>query len=418
MDPSVVRSALERALEVARQGEEATPTVAAPKALARYLSFQKLTGPASAAVLRVLETDDGFRARVLAATSPEDVTAAGWLALSRPTGWQELLQAVAAGQDEASETQEAERRLRELQRSLEASERKRAHAEAELVRQRDESEAATEELAGLRRDRRRAEESLSSAERRLAEVEQKLEDREARLAEAHGAREAREHELDQAQHLLTEAQVELERRPAPLVPGERPVDVAALREAASRLQRAAATLAKSVDGVLAAVPPEPVVIDEKPSPPRAPGPPDAFPGVSWPTRSAGPGGSSGRPGSCSWSTATTWPRRPGPTRTSSPSATHLIRALDALTVRTGATAEIVFDGPDDPAPAARQGTRSVGVGYSGGALADDVVVDLVDAYPPDRAVVVVSSDREVRDAARAKAATVIGSDTLIAVFAG
>ena len=53
-----------------------------------------------------------------------------------------------------------------------------------------------------------------------------------------------------------------------------------------------------------------------------------------------------------------------------------------------------------------------------GALADDVVVDLVDAYPPDRPVVVVSSDREVRDAARAKGATVLGSDTLIALLSG
>jgi len=89
-----------------------------------------------------------------------------------------------------------------------------------------------------------------------------------------------------------------------------------------------------------------------------------------------------------------------------------------LTIRTGAAADVVFDGPDVPAPAARQGTRSVGVRYSGGALADDIVVDLVDAYPSDRPVVVVSSDREVREGARAKAASVIGSDTLIALFAG
>ena len=417
MDPSVVRSALERALEVARQGVEATPTVAAPKALARYLSFQKLTGPASAAVLRVLETDDGFRTRVLAATSPEDVNAAGWLALSRPAGWQELLQAVAAGQDEASGTQEAERRLRELQRSLEASERKRAHAEAELARQRDESEATTEELTALRRDRRRAEESLSSAERRLADVEQKLEDRETRLAEAHGAREAREHELGQAQHLLAEAQVELERRPALLVPGERPVDVTALREAVSRLQRAAATLAKSVDGVLAAVPPEPAVIDEKAPPPETRAP-LTLPGGVVADTAEGARWLLGQAGVVLLVDGYNVAKAAWPDEDLESQRTHLVRALDALTVRTGAIAEIVFDGPDDPAPAARQGTRSVGVAYSGGALADDVVVDLVDAYPPDRPVVVVSSDREVRDAARAKAATVIGSDTLIARFAG
>lgn len=417
MDPAVVRSALERALEVARQGEEATPTVAAPRELARYLTFQKLTGPARAAVLRVLDTDDGFRARVLAATEPDDIAAAGWLALSRPAGWQELLQAVAAGHDEASGTQEAERRLRDLQRSLEASDRKRAHAEAELARNRDESEAASEELTALRRDRRRAEETSSAAERRLAEVQQKLEDRETRLAEAQGAREAREHELGEAQRRLAEAQAELERRPAPLVPGERSVDVAALREATSRLQRAAATLAKSVDGVLAAVPPEPVVIDqpERDRDERVPLPlpggvvADTVEGARWLVSQAGvvllvDGYNVAK---AAW-----------PDDDLEPQRNQLVRALDAVMVRTGAVAEIVYDGPDDPAPAGRQGTRSVGVRFSGGALADDVVVDLIDAFPPDRPVVVVSSDREVREAARAKAATVIGSDTLIALFSG
>lgn len=416
MDPGVVRSALERAIEVARQGVEATPTVAAPKELVPYLSFQKLTGPALAAVLRVLDGDDGFRSRVLAATPPEDVTAAGWLALSRPPGWQELLRAVAAGQGEVSGTQEAERRLRELQRSLEASDRKRVHAEAELARHRDEGEAATEELAALRRDRRRAEEALAAAERRVTEVEQKLEDRETRLAEAQGAREAREHELMQAQGLLAVAQAELDRRPAPLLPGERPVDVGALRDAASRLQRAATTLVKSVDGVLAAVPPEPVVIDDDtpPSTTRAPLPlpggvvADTVEGARWLL---------GLDGVVLLVDGYNVAKTAWPADDLESQRNQLVRALDGLTIRTGAAAEIVYDGPDAPAPSARQGTRSVGVRFSGGALADDVVVDLIDAYPPDRPVVVVSNDREVREAARAKAATVIGSDTLIALFA-
>lgn len=417
MDPAVIRSALERAVEVARQGQEATPMVTAPRELGRYLSFQKLTGPALAAVLRVLDTDDGFRARVLAATAPEEVTAAGWLALSRPPGWQDLLRAVSAGQDEATGTQAAERRLRELQRSLEASGRKRAHAEAELARHRDEGEAANEELTALRRDRRRAEESLAAAERCVADVEQKLQDRETRLAEAQGAREAREHELGEAQRLLAEAQAELERRPAPLVPGERSVDVAALRDAASRLQRAAVTLTKSVDGVLAAVPPEPVVIEET-VPARAVRVPMALPGGVVADTVDGARWLLGQAGVVLLVDGYNVAKAAWPDEDLEPQRTHLVRALDALTIRTGATAEIVFDGPDDPVPAGRQGTRSVGVRFSGGALADDVVVDLVDAHPPDRPVVVVSSDREVRDGARAKAATVIGSDTLIALFSG
>ncbi len=417
MDPVVVRSALERAIEVARQGEQATPAVAAPRELARYLAFQKLTGPALAAVVRVLDTDESFRSRVLEATTPEDVTAAGWLALSRPTGWQDLLRAVAAGQDEASGTLEAERRLRDLQRSLEASERKRAHADTELARNRDESEAATEELAVLRRDRRRAEESRSAAEQRLAEVEQKLEDRENRLAEAQGAREAREHELAEAQRLLTEARAEVERRPAPLVPGERAVDVGALRDATARLQRAAATLARSVDGVLAAVPPEPVLIDGD-TPPAVTRVPLTLPGGVVADTVDGARWLLGQAGVVLLVDGYNVAKAAWPDEELEPQRNHLVRALDALTSRTGAAAEIVFDGPDEPAPAARQSTRSVGVRFSGGALADDVVVDLIDAYPPERPVVVVSSDREVREAARAKAATVIGSDTLIALFSG
>ncbi len=413
----MVRSGLERALEVAREGQEATPKVAPPKELTRYLAFQKLTGPALAAVLRVLDADDQFRERVLGATRPAEVSAAGWLVLSRPTGWRELLETVAAGQVEAAGTQEAERRLRDLQRALEASERKRAHAEDELARHREETEAATGELAAVRRERRRAEESLSAADRSLAALEEKLEDRETRLAEAQGAREAREHELAQAQGLLADARAELERRPASLVPGERPVDVARLREATSRVQRAAASLAKSVDVLRAAVPPEPVLVAENVRSPvtRVPLP---LPGGIVADTGAGARWLLGRPEVVLLVDGYNVAKRAWPNEDLESQRTHLIRALDVLAIRTGATAEIVFDGPDEPAPAARQSTRSVGVRYSGGALADDVVVDLVDAYPPDRPVVVVSSDREVRDAARAKGATVLGSDTLIALLSG
>jgi len=401
---------------VARRGQAATPVVAAPKELARYLEFQKLTGPALAAVLRVLDGDDAFRRRVLEATTPEEIGASGWLALSRPAGWQDLLQTVAAAKAAAGGSDDAERRLRDLQRALEASERKRVHAEEARARQREEGEAVHEELTAVRKARRRAEDALSAVERRVDELGQKLEDRETRLAEAQGAREAREHELAETQRLLGEAQAELEHRPVPLVPGERSVDLSALREATSRLERAAATLARSVDGVLAEVPPEPVLLEgvgATAGPVRIPLPlpggvvADTVEGARWLLA---------RPEVIVLVDGYNVAKTAWPDDALESQRTRLVRALDELATRTGATAEIVFDGPEDPAPTARQGTRSVGVRYSGGALADDVVVDLVDAYPVDRPVVVVSNDREVRDAARAKAATVIGSDTLIAVF--
>ena len=415
MDPAAVRPALERALEVARQGVAATPTVAAPKELVRYLDFQKLTGPALGAVQRVLDRDDDFRRRVLASTTPEEIGAASWLALSRPAGWEVLLQTVAEADAHATAGDAAARQARDLQRALEASERKRAQADEALVSLRDEREAIREELASVRKDRRRAEDALTTVERRVDDLAQKLDDRETRLTEAQGAREAREHELAETQRLLADAHRELARRPAPLVPGERSVDVGGLREAAGRLQRAAATLARSVDGVLAEVPPVPVLIE------------DGGDATALRTRLPLPGGVvADTVDGARWLLArhgavllvdgynvakTAWPDDDLEKQRD-----RLIRALDELITRTGASAEIVFDGPEGTEPGGRHGTRSVRVRYSGGALADDVVVDLIDAYPVDRPVVVVTNDREVRDAARAKAATVIGSDTLIAVF--
>ena len=416
VDPATVRSALERALEVARQGEAATPVVAAPNALARYLGFQKLSGPpwlrsCGCWTATTPFAGGSWRRRRPTTSAPR----AGWPSAVPPAGRSCSRRSPRPKPRPAVATRPSAAR-RELQRSLDASERKRAQAEAELARHREENEATHEELAAVRRDRRQGEDALRAVERRAEELDQKLEDRETRLAEAQGAREAREHELAETQRRLREAQAEFERRPAPLVPGERSVDLGALREATSRLQRAAATLAKSVDGVLAEVPPEPVLVEGRATaaPARVPLPlpggmvADTVEGARWLLA---------RSEVVLLVDGYNVAKAAWPDDDLEAQRARLVRTLDELATRTGATAEIVFDGPEDAATTARQSTRTVGVRYSGGALADDVVVDLVDAYPVDRPVVVVSSDREVRDAARAKVATVIGSDTLIAVFA-
>jgi rRNA-processing protein FCF1 len=51
-----------------------------------------------------------------------------------------------------------------------------------------------------------------------------------------------------------------------------------------------------------------------------------------------------------------------------------------------------------------------------GVTADDVLLDLVDAHPLAEPVVVASSDREVRDGARARGANTISSPQLLAVL--
>jgi predicted RNA-binding protein with PIN domain len=91
---------------------------------------------------------------------------------------------------------------------------------------------------------------------------------------------------------------------------------------------------------------------------------------------------------------------------------RLVAALEALAARTGADLEVVFDGADVGLPAAAHQRRShVRVRFSpAGVEADDVVIDAVDRVSSRRPVTVVSSDRRVRDGARARGARVVGSE--------
>jgi Mg2+ and Co2+ transporter CorA len=411
-----VRSALERALEVARQGEAAEPVVPAPRELTPYLGFRQLSGPAAVTVRRLLDEDEDFRGRVVAATTPEEVDAAGWLFLTRPDGWDEVLAAVAAAGEAAAGSEAAERRLRDLQRHLDTADRKLAHAEAELARHREEGDAAVEELAAVRRERRRAEDALAGAERRLEELEEKLVEREYRAQEAQGAREAREHELAETRRHLAEARAELDRRPPGPIPGEARVDVGALRDAMARLERSAATLARSVDAVAAQVPPAPVVLDDDGGPPTPGRRPTRLPGGLVDDSAAGARALLGQAGVLVLVDGYNVAKTAWPDEELEAQRGRLVRALDELAARTATEVEVVFDGPADPAPALRQGTPSVTVRYSGGELADDVVLDRIPQVPLERPVLVVSNDREVRDGARTRGANVIGSDTLISLF--
>jgi len=416
VDPELVRSALERALAVARSGERATPAVPAPKELGPYLRFQKLPAAALAPVLRVLDADRGFRERVLDETAATEVDAAGWLALSQPPGWEALLGEVAAARKGDASSEEAQERLRELQKRLDATVARQDLAQAEATRAVSQAEAAREELAASRRTRRQAQEEVAAALRTIESQKERLEDLERRLADAQGAREAREHELVEAREALRVATAELDRRPPAPVAGERPVDVARLRAAASGLEAATTALAQAVSGVLGEVPAEPAAAAGA-SPPtrrrplRLPGGvvEDAPDGARWLL---------GRPGMTvlvdGYNVAKqAWPGL-GPTE----ERARLVRALDALAMRTGAAVEVVFDGPAEAEPGGGGSTRSVRVRFSGGATADDVVISLVDAFPPSRPVLVVSNDHEVQVGAGRRGANVVGADALIANLTG
>jgi predicted RNA-binding protein with PIN domain len=98
----------------------------------------------------------------------------------------------------------------------------------------------------------------------------------------------------------------------------------------------------------------------------------------------------------------------------------LVDAVDELVIRTGVDAQVVFDGAEvaEPGPLTRTGgrRRAAKVAFSPPDVeADDVILDLVDAVPLSRPVVVASDDRRVQDGARLRGANVIGTGQLLAV---
>jgi predicted RNA-binding protein with PIN domain len=80
---------------------------------------------------------------------------------------------------------------------------------------------------------------------------------------------------------------------------------------------------------------------------------------------------------------------------------RLVSGLGVLHAQTKAEVTVVFDGAELDAPVAVSAPRGVRVLFSApGQTADDLIGQLVRAEPSGRAVVVISSDQEVCDAAR------------------
>jgi predicted RNA-binding protein with PIN domain len=96
---------------------------------------------------------------------------------------------------------------------------------------------------------------------------------------------------------------------------------------------------------------------------------------------------------------------------------RLVDALEAAAARTGARPVVVFDGADVSVVPAGAPRRLVQVRFSPADVeADDVVLEAVAAAPDAVPVVVVSSDRRVRDGARELGANLVSSAQLRAAI--
>ena len=96
---------------------------------------------------------------------------------------------------------------------------------------------------------------------------------------------------------------------------------------------------------------------------------------------------------------------------------RLVNAVAELRVRLGTQVELVFDGNAEGRSFTRALPADVRVWFSPEDIeADDLILSLVDEQPPERPVVVVSSDRRVQEGAGRRGASVLSSPTFLCLL--
>jgi len=394
-----------------------------PPALRPVMSFARArrTRLAAGVITGALE-DDGFRRRVAAqvrparaglasaldkgepvAADPVDVAALSYLL--RPPSWVVVLEDALGRIDQGSSNGEDTSRVDRLREQLAAlraqlAQVRAAHREEVAVlkaenaalrrrvateqtaldQARSESQAATEELEKVREDSARQSSAAQAEQRRLrsraAELTRELKatrqaDRGDRASEAARARLLLDTLVEAAQGLRRELALPPVRTlPADTVPA---ADPEVTDQLASR----------------ALAPTDPALLQQLISLPRAHLLVDGY-NV----------------------TKLAWPTTPLEGQRA-----RLLRELAPLAARSGCEVTAVFDGAELAHRSAVAPPRGVRVRFSpAGVTADDVLIDLVQAEPTGRPVVVVSSDADVAARAIRAGARSIPSETLVGLL--
>ena len=415
-----------------------------PAALRPYLGFAKLSPTALSAIARVVDQDDDFRARVAASVDADAMGRGAWLWLTRPPGWSDDLAAIEAEDRERRASRVADRREardeRAAARRLAATQAALTRAETVGEERRLELDRLQRELDDMRRARTATEARLAELETTVAEVEEaraaavrNLKDAEARLVsratelKAVKARvreleaEARQRETSGTEAIPVEAKEAASAAPGP--------DLGIVARELTRAAQGASSLAEGLAGLAAAIgepgtaPALSALAPEPAGPPATAGVrrerrrPVVLPGGLLDDSVAAAEHLLRTPGAVLVVdgynvTMTGWPEL-----AAADQRRRLLALLADLAARTSTRVELVFDGAEVdtgtitvPAPA-RQWVR---IRFSPPDVeADDVVLDLVAQLPASRPVIVVSSDKRVREGARRGGANLLYSRQLL-----
>jgi predicted RNA-binding protein with PIN domain len=426
---TMLRPALEAAVQVARAGEAATPAQPAPQALKRFLNFARLPIPALDVARRVLDEDDGFRQRVAAAVGQADVGEAGWLWLTRPEGWEARVDELRKRMQDLEHHEREERTERDAQRRLTFAEDRARRAEATLTQR---ERATAEARADADRERAGRQRAVAEVAELRAQIEAQRDERNAavrQLKEVEGELARKTAELRHARHEIRQREAELELLPSspPVVSAPEPVravesgpervqlaqTIAKAASAAEQLSEALAAAASLIGAPAGVVPvPAPSPATRVASAPMR-APVRLPPGVLDDSVEAAdhllrtPGALLLVDGYNVSQAA--WFGRPITEQRS-----RLVDALAELHARTGVEVDVVFDGAEHDRVAATAARPAVRVRFSPASVeADDVVLELVARARLDRPVIVASSDNRVRDGARRQGANVVSARQLL-----
>ena len=412
MDVKLLNSACRLAVEVARAGLLGQPSVPAPTAMHRVLTFKRFSQTTFAAIRKVVDDDDDFRRRVAGAAEEHDVGRAGWLWLHRPDGWEAEAETLDVSTVPA--TAESASRLR---KKLEA---------AEAVARRHAAQVEVAEAARLRADQKLAEvvdrsgpalarhEALEAEVARLGEertrVVRLLKETEADLATTR-------RELKLVRQANVEAHAELMALQQQPVTSPAPYDSTAVRHAVGQATQAAATLSAALADAASAL------VSASDVPPSVSGSSRKKRRTTrrpLPTLPPGVFGDSVEANRHLVTTASLTvvvdaynvARTAWSAITPEEERRRTVALLEEVQARSGATVVAMFDG--DSTAVAPVASRSVRVQFSPtGVTADDAIADLLAALPVSQPVLVVSSDKAVARDARRQGAAVMASDAFL-----
>ena len=403
-----------------------------PRILRPMLGFAHLPEPALERVREALD-DDAFRLRVAEKVDTSALSEGSRLLLERPDGWADALDVLIEESVGNADSETHSERVAELTARAEEAEAAVAghvRRHSELSRRLEEAEAQLQDREG----------SIAALRTRVSELEADLEGRRAdhaetirQLTEAKGLAERRLSELRELRASAAEQKHTVESQQTP---GDTQRGAPERARLAGSLAEAARTVGelRTLLGDLG----QELGIDvvEPTDAPRGSGPgarrratgSRSAPGPGSRRRAPGPGrglvldspeGLSemlNRAGLLVLVDGYNVSMEGWPAQNIADQRRSLISVLGHLQTRSAAEIQVVFDGAfagerpvvDAPLPVRVHFTQA-------GLEADDRLLEFVESAAPDLGILVVSSDRRVRDGARDRGAGVVSSRTLLAL---